>query len=101
MTQNNKPSEATGRLKIGETAAGSSAAVMVYVTYPSLAQAEAAGRMAVEEKLAGCVNILPGMVSIYAWQGALERAEEVVLLAKTRARPGGEMRGPACCRSSL
>jgi periplasmic divalent cation tolerance protein len=31
------------------------------------------------------VNILPGMVSHYWWQGKLERAEEVVMIFKTRA----------------
>jgi len=80
VTQNNKPSGGTGSTKLEGTAE----LVLVYVTYPSLAQAEAAGRGAVEAKLAGCVNILPGMVSIYAWQGSIERAGEVVLLAKTR-----------------
>ncbi|WP_029005125.1 divalent-cation tolerance protein CutA [Azorhizobium doebereinerae] len=56
---------------------------LVYATYPSLALAEAAGRRAVEARLAACANILPSMVSIYRWEGAVERAEEVVLLLKT------------------
>jgi periplasmic divalent cation tolerance protein len=59
--------------------------VIVYTTYPSLVEAEAAGRRLVEEKLAACVNILPQMVSIYRWKGAVERADEVVMLVKTRA----------------
>jgi periplasmic divalent cation tolerance protein len=60
-------------------------AVFVYTTWPTAVEAEAAGRTLVERRLAACVNILPGMTSIYRWQGALERGEEVVMIIKTRA----------------
>jgi periplasmic divalent cation tolerance protein len=60
-------------------------AVFVYTTYPSIVEAEQAGRAVVERRLAACVNILPGMISHYWWQGAIERAEEVVMIFKTRA----------------
>jgi periplasmic divalent cation tolerance protein len=60
-------------------------AVFVYTTYPSLVEAEQAGRTIVERRLAACVNILPGMVSHYWWEGKLERGEEVVMILKTRA----------------
>jgi periplasmic divalent cation tolerance protein len=60
-------------------------AVFVYTTYPSVVEAEQAGRTIVERRLAACVNILPGMISHYWWQGALERGEEVVMIIKTRA----------------
>jgi periplasmic divalent cation tolerance protein len=60
-------------------------AVFVYTTYPSVVEAEKAGRAIVERRLAACVNILPGMISHYWWQGALERGEEVVMIIKTRA----------------
>jgi periplasmic divalent cation tolerance protein len=59
--------------------------VFVYTTYPSIVEAEEAGRALVEHRLAACVNILPGMISHYRWQGAIERAEETVMLIKTRA----------------
>jgi len=59
-------------------------AVFVYTTYPSLVEAEQAGRSLVERQLCACVNILPGMVSYYRWQGAIERGEEVVMIIKTR-----------------
>src|SRR5215469_5968076 len=60
-------------------------AVLVYTTYPSIVEAERAGRAILEERLAACVNILPGMVSHYWWQGVIERGEEVVMIIKTRA----------------
>jgi periplasmic divalent cation tolerance protein len=60
-------------------------AVFVYTTYPSTVEAERAGRALVEKRLCACVNILPGMISHYRWQGALERGEEVVMIIKTRA----------------
>lgn len=60
-------------------------AVFVYTTYPSIVEAEEAGRALLERALAACVNILPGMVSLYRWQGAIERGEEAVMIVKTRA----------------
>lgn len=63
--------------------------VFAYITCPSLAEAERLGRALVEERLAACVNLLPGMRSLYRWQGAIESADEVVLIAKTlRTRAG-------------
>ena len=60
-------------------------AVFVYTTWPTTVEAEAAGRALVERRLAACVNILPGMISHYRWEGKVERAEETVMLVKTRA----------------
>ena len=60
-------------------------AVFVYTTWPSAPEAEAAGRALVERRLAACVNILPGMISHYRWEGKVERAEEAVMIVKTRA----------------
>jgi len=59
--------------------------VFVYTTYPSLVEAERAGQSLVEQRLCACVNILPGMVAYYWWQGAIERGDEVVMIIKTRA----------------
>ena len=64
---------------------GMERAVFVYTTYPSIVEAEKAGRALLERALAACVNILPGMVSLYRWQGAIERGEEAVMIIKTRA----------------
>ena len=60
-------------------------AVVIYSTFPTLETAEAAGSALVAAKLAACVNILPGMVSIYVWQGERHRDAETVMLIKTRA----------------
>ena len=59
--------------------------VFVYTTHPSVVEAERIGRELVERRLCACVNILPGMVSLYRWQGAVERGEEAVMIIKTRA----------------
>lgn len=58
---------------------------IVYSTFPSVAGAEAAARKLVTARLAACGNILPAMISVYEWQGHVERADEVVLLLKTSA----------------
>ena len=60
-------------------------AVLLYTTWPSIVEAEAAGNEIVKRRLAACINILPGMVSHYWWKGAIERAEETVMIVKTRA----------------
>jgi periplasmic divalent cation tolerance protein len=58
--------------------------VLVYTTYPSIVEADAAGQGLVDRGLAACVNIIPGMRSIYRWEGTVERAEEAVMIVKTR-----------------
>ena len=60
------------------------AAVFVYTAWPSPETAEAAGAALVEARLAAAVNIIPGMRSIYRWRGAVERAEETLMIVKTR-----------------
>ena len=48
-------------------------------------KAEAISRHLVEQGVAACVSLLPGALSIYPWQGAIERAEESLLLIKSAA----------------
>ena len=56
---------------------------LVMTTCADRAAAESLGRTLVEERLAACVNVLPGFRSIYRWQGQIEAAEECLLLVKT------------------
>ena len=59
--------------------------VSVYAIFGSSDEAERIGRTVVEERLAACINILPGVRSIYRWQGAIESAGEVAAILKTTA----------------
>jgi periplasmic divalent cation tolerance protein len=60
-------------------------AVLLYTTWPSIVEAETEGKSIVERRLAACIDILPGMISHYRWQGKIERVEEAVMIIKTRA----------------
>ena len=58
-------------------------AVFIYTTLPDMESAREMGETLVRERLAACVNIFPGMRSIYEWQGRLEFDEEVAVIFKT------------------
>ena len=58
---------------------------VVYITVPSREVGQEIATVLVEGKLAACVNIIPGITSIYGWQGEIEQDEELLLVAKTRA----------------
>jgi periplasmic divalent cation tolerance protein len=64
---------------------------VVLVTAPDAATAEVLARALVEERLAACVNVVPGVRSIYRWQGRVEEAAELLLVAKTRADRGAAL----------
>ena len=59
--------------------------VSVYAIFANDEEARRIGRLAVEEKLAACVNILGPCRSIYRWQGKVDSTGEVLMLIKTRA----------------
>ncbi len=63
-------------------------ALLVYTTFADAETALAVGESLVRDRLAACVNVLPGMRSVYAWKGAVERGEEVVALVKSRESLG-------------
>jgi periplasmic divalent cation tolerance protein len=58
--------------------------LVVLSTVGSAEDAERLARELVERRLAACVNVVPGLVSIYRWQGRVERDEERLLVIKTR-----------------
>jgi periplasmic divalent cation tolerance protein len=57
----------------------------VWVNCPDRTVAETIAADCVERRLAACANILAPIASAYRWKGAIERAEEVPLVLKTRA----------------
>ena len=63
----------------------SNAYIIVYITIPSREVGRQIAETLLESKLVACVNILPGIISIYHWQGAVEQDDELLLIAKTRA----------------
>jgi periplasmic divalent cation tolerance protein len=54
-------------------------------TVANAQDAERIARSLVERGLAACVNVVPGLVSVYRWQGQVERESELLLVIKTRA----------------
>ena len=70
MTENNKP-------------------VLIYSTFPSVAEAERVGGALVDRSLAACVNILPGMTAIYVWEGKRHSETEAAMIIKTRGDLAG------------
>jgi len=63
---------------------GMADALELHVTMPDKERAASLARALVDEGLAACVNIVPGVKSIYQWEGRLQEDEEVLCLIKTR-----------------
>jgi periplasmic divalent cation tolerance protein len=56
--------------------------VVIYATFPDRETALVVGRNMVEQGIAGCVNVLPSMTSVYVWKGVTETSDEAVMIAK-------------------
>ncbi len=65
--------------------------VVVLVTAGSADEAQRIARALVTERLAGCVNVVGPVRSIYRWQDAVEEAEEHLLIVKARAEELGAL----------
>ena len=59
-------------------------ACLIYATVGDAAEAERIGRTLVSERLAAAANLVPGVRSVYWWQGEVRTGAEVVLILKTR-----------------
>jgi len=57
---------------------------VIFITVPNAEVGEKISRALVEEQLAACVNRIPGLTSIYRWQGKIETDAEELLVIKTR-----------------
>ncbi len=57
--------------------------LIVFTTFPDIERARLAAHQLVEQGVAACVNILPGVTSVYRWQGKVEESGETLLLIKT------------------
>jgi len=69
---------------------------LVLNTCPDQETAQQLADCIIDEKLAACVNIIPGLLSIYEWQGQREHGTEVLLLIKTRSDLYAELKTLIC-----
>lgn len=60
------------------------AEIVVFVTTASEEEAVRIGRSLVEAKLAACANVLPGVRSIFRWEGTVSEEREALLVVKSR-----------------
>ncbi len=67
--------------------------LVVLSTCPSLEKAADIGHILVRESLAACVNVVPGIRSIYAWKGEVMDESEVLMILKTTAERFLELKG--------
>jgi periplasmic divalent cation tolerance protein len=61
------------------------------ITCPSVEVADLLANALIERRVAACVTIVPGVTSVYRWQGEICRDSEVLLLVKTTLDRSGEL----------
>ncbi|MEJ2738211.1 MAG: divalent-cation tolerance protein CutA [Anaerolineae bacterium] len=59
--------------------------IVVLITTSSQVEADRIANALVAEMMAACVNVIPGVTSVYRWQGDVQRAQEWLLVAKSRS----------------
>lgn len=64
---------------------------VVFCSCPAGPTAETIAAALVDDQLAACVNIVPGVTSVYRWQGARESSQEALLVIKTRLEVYGKL----------
>jgi len=57
---------------------------LVYITTSGEEESKKIGRIIVEERLAGCINIISTIESLYWWKGEIEEDKESILIVKTK-----------------
>jgi periplasmic divalent cation tolerance protein len=57
--------------------------LVVLVTVPAQSEADTIAEALISERLAACVNIIPGLTSVYRWEGKVLRESELLLVIKT------------------
>ena len=58
--------------------------IVILITVPSLSEAESIAAALIKEKLAACVNMVSGVKSVFWWEGKMDKAEEVLLVVKSK-----------------
>ncbi|MCB9989241.1 MAG: divalent-cation tolerance protein CutA [Rhodospirillales bacterium] len=71
-------------------------AVLVYITVPTAEEGERITRLLLERRLVACVNMMAPHKSMYWWQGKIDQAEEIVIIAKTRAALFDDVKTAVC-----
>ena len=66
--------------------------VVVYTTCGNITEAESIARNLIDNRLAACVNVVPGLLSYYRWQGKVENDTELLLMIKTAGSLVDEVR---------
>lgn len=58
--------------------------IVIYITCKNKAEAQTIAGKLLEEKLIACANIIPGILSMYWWEGKVNTDEEMLMVIKTR-----------------
>lgn len=72
------------------------AVLVVFCAVPNREVGEAIAEAVVGERLAACVNLLPGVRSVYRWKGEVQRDDEVLAVMKTTAGRFEALRARVC-----
>ncbi len=57
--------------------------IIIYATFGDMENARLVARRIIEERLGACVNIIPGVTSLYEWEGKIEEQPEMVMVIKS------------------